>query len=278
MKKLLTLFLPSLLIIQLSCKKQENKIYFEGGTPPVLSASTNSVRLEPGEESNTAITIRWTNPEYQFTTGINSQDVTYTLEIDTLGANFSSTKKFTTVIAKDLSKTYTVGELNGILGNTMVLQLEPRRDYTLQLRVTSSIGSVVKLVSNVISFTTKPFAPPPKVVPPTAGTLWIVGDAVGNPPAWDNPVPPPYDVSHKFTKVSNTLYQLTISLPGGGGYKLIQAQGDWGSQYHALAGGDWSSGDFEKMDANPTFPGPPTSGNYKITVDFQIGKYNVIKL
>jgi len=136
MKSYITKF--SLLLAMVSffaCKKVENKIHFESGTSPVLTASTAAVRLEPGEETNTALTLRWTNPEYKFTTGISSQDVKYTLELDTLGGNFSSSKKYTTVFAKDLVKDYTVAELNGILGNTMLLQLEPRRTYTLQARI-----------------------------------------------------------------------------------------------------------------------------------------------
>jgi hypothetical protein len=266
-----------------SCKKAENKIFFEGGTPPQLAASSTNVVLEPGSEANVALVLNWTNPDYKFTTGISSQDVTYTLEMDTLGGNFNSSNKVTTVIAKDTKKVYTVGELNGILGNAMVLQLDPRREYALQVRVTSSIGvsgggAAGKLTSNVVSFKTKPFAPPPKVEPPTNGTLWITGDAPAGPPSWSNPVPAPYDVSFKFTKVSNTLYQLVVPMKGAGGYKLIQKQGDWDSQYHALAGGrSWNSGNFEKANAEPGFPGPPTAGDYKITVDFQLGKYTVVK-
>ncbi len=288
MKHIFQLLFSSILLLAIaSCKKAENKIFFEGGTPPALSASTTNVVLEPGLEANTALVLRWTNPDYRFTTGISSQDVSYTLEMDTLGANFSSSRKITTVIAKDLSKTYTVGELNGILGNGMVLQLDPRRSYTLELRVISSIstsggGSAIKLTSNVISITTTPFAPPPKVEPPTAGTLWITGDAVSGPPIgppnWSNPIPAPYDVSLKFTKLSFTLYELIAPMAGGGGYKLIQEQGNWDTQYHALAAGrSWDSGSFEKANADPTFPGPPTAGNYKITVDFQLGKYTVVK-
>lgn len=260
-----------------SCEKTETKDYYEDGTPPVLSASTTTISLEPGLEANTAIVFNWTNPDYMFTTGISSHDVTYTLEIDTLGANFGSSKKVSTVISKELTKTYTVGELNNILGNDMLLQLDPRRDYTLQARVISSIGSAVQLASNAVSFTTRPFQPPPKVEPPAAGTLWIVGDAA--PSGWSNPLPVPYDVSQKFTKISNTLYQLTLDMPGGGGYKLIQIQGDWSSQYHMLAGGTWEAGSFEKADSDPQFPGPATgAGTYKITVDFQLGKYTVVKL
>jgi starch-binding outer membrane protein SusE/F len=280
MKNIFRLLAFSVFVFSIgSCEKKESKDFYEGGTPPVLSASAATISLEPGQESNTALTLNWTNPDYRFTTGISSLDVTYTIEMDTLGANFASSKKVSTVISKEFSKTYTVGELNSILGNDMLLQLNPRRNYTMQVRVISSIGTVAKLTSNVISFTTKPFQPPPKVEPPTNGTLWIVGDAPSGPPSWSNPVPPPYDVSFKFTKLSTTLYELTVPMTGApGGYKLIQIQGDWATQYHMLAGGTWAGGDFEKKDSDPQFPGGPTAGNYKITVDFQLGKYTVVKL
>jgi len=278
--KNIKLFLITFLITGLlvSCEKNVSTIYYEGGTPPVLAASASNITLEPGQESNTALTLNWTNPDYKFTTGLSSQNVSYTLEFDTLGGNFSSGKKYTAgAIANDLSKTYTVGELNGILGNSMSLQTTPRRNYTIQVRVTSRIGSAAMLTSNIVSFTAKPFAPPPKVEPPTNGTLWAVGDAFSS--GWSNPLPGPYDVSQKFTKVSNTLYELTVSMPGGGGYKLIQIQGDWSLQYHAVnAGRTFGSGDFVKENADPTFPGAPGAGNYKITVDFQAGKYTVVKL
>ena len=270
------LFFSILLLAVSSCEKEENKIYYEEGTPPVLTASATDISLEPGQESNPALALNWTNPNYKFTTGVSSHDVTYTLEIDTLGANFGSSKKYTSVVAKEMSKSYTVAELNAILGNDMLLQLNPRRDYTLELRIISSIGSSAKLNSNVVTINTKPFAPPPKVVPPDAGTLWMVGDAA--PSGWDNPMKAPYDVDQKFTKVSNTLYELVVDLPGGGGYKLIQEQGVWGSQYHALAGRTWDAGNFEKKDAEPGFPGPPNAGRYRISFDFQLGKYSVVKL
>lgn len=260
------------------CEKVENKISYEGGTPPVLTGSASIVRLEAGEENNIALRIAWTNPNYKFTTGLSSHDVKYTLEIDTLGGNFSSGKKYSTVFAKDLVKVYTVGELNAILGNSMRLQLDPRRNYTFQMRISSSLGigtDAAKLTSNIITFTASPFPPPPKVAVPDAGTLWATGDAFAS--SWQNPLPGPYDLSQKFTKRSTTLYELTVNMPGGGAYKLIQAQGNWGSQYHMLAGGTWQGGEFEKRDADPAFPGPPTAGTYKITVDFQLGQFNVVK-
>src|ERR1044071_1852684 len=128
-----------LLLAIASCKKAEDKVFFEGGTPPQLAASSTNVVLEPGLESNVALVLSWTNPDYKLTTGISSQDVTYTIEMDTAGGNFASSNKVTTVIAKDTKKVYTVGELNNILGNTMILQLDPRRQYTLQMRISSSL-------------------------------------------------------------------------------------------------------------------------------------------
>lgn len=261
-----------------SCEKKENIDYFEGGTEPVLSASTSAVTLEPGLEANTAIVLNWTNPDYQFTTGLSSHDVTYTLEMDTLGANFNSSKKVSSVIAKDFTKTYTVGELNSILGNDFLLQLNPRRNYTLELRVISSIGSSVKLISNVISFITKPFQPPPKVTPPPTGHLYIVGDAT--PGAWNNPVPLP---NQEFTQVSNTLYEITLPLISGGKhYLFLPLNGDWGNKYAVKSSTQpVEGGEFGYNGGNSTWgtdmPGPLTDGTYKISVDFQLGKYTVVK-
>ena len=276
MKKIFGLLAFSLFFLGInSCKKAENKDFFEGGSAPSLSASTSAVTLEPGLEANTAIVLKWTNPEYMFTTGLSSQDVTYSLELDTLGANFSSTKKVTTVIAKDLSKSYTVGELNGILGNTMVLQLNPRRNYTLQMRVISSIGSTVKLVSNTISFTAKPFAPPPKVALPSSGKLYITGSATaGN---WMGSGDPEL-VSQKFTQVSSTLYQITTNLIGNGSYTFVPVYGDWGNKYSIKTKNDPNEiygGDFQVQGED--ILAPPVSGTYKITVDFQLGKFTVVK-
>jgi hypothetical protein len=259
-----------------SCEKQENKVYLEGGTEPLLTASTATVALTPppADESKEAIKFRWSNPEYKFTTGISSQDVNYLLELDVAGANFTSKTKYSTNISKDLEKSFSVLELNSIFGNTMLLTFG--KQYTIEARVTSSLASgAAKLVSNKVSFTATPYAPPPKVEPPTAGTLWATGNAFSS--GWANPLPTPYDGSQKFTKVSNTLYELIVDMPGGGNYKLIQEQGVWGTQYHMISGGTWESGEFRKRDAEPGFNGPPTAGKYKITVDFQIGKFTVIK-
>lgn len=258
------------------CQKEENKVYFESGTAPVLSISNAAPALVPGDEAKPAITFSWTNPNYTFTTGLSSHDVQYKLEIDTVGANFKSKSKGTVGIARDLMKAFTVGELNALLSGANFMNLTPDRSYNFEARITSTIGtSGIPLVSNVVTFTAKPFSPPPAVPVPTDGTLWATGDAFAS--GWSNPLGAPFDVSQKFTRVSNTLYELTVDMPGGGNYKLIQTQGNWGTQYHMLSGGTWEGGSFEKKDADPAFPGPPTAGKYKISVNFQNGKFAVAK-
>ena len=104
--------------------------------------------------------------------------------------------------------------------------------------------------------------------------LWVVGNAFAS--GWSNPLPSPFDVSQKFTKVSDTQYELVVDMLSTGNYKLIQEQGVWGTQYKKLAG-DASSGTFEKKDADPGFDAPAVAGKYKLVFDFQAGTYTVTK-
>lgn len=259
-----------------SCKKVENKVYLEESKTPVLTASTNAVRLEEGEEANLAVKLSWTNPDYKFTTGISSQDVSYTIEIDTVGSNFTNSKKYSATVSKSISQSFTVGELNGILGNTLRLQIDPRRNYNLEARITASINGSVKLVSNKVSFTARPFPPPTKVKLPANNRLWIVGDAT--PGSWDGNIPNAGGNFQEFTRVSRTLYEITIALPGNGRYKLLPSANGWGQSYRPLdAVSTWQGGEFEQRDADPAFNGPPTSGTYKMSFNFQIGTFTVVK-
>jgi starch-binding outer membrane protein SusE/F len=255
-----------------SCKKVENKIYLESSKAPVVTANTTAVRLEAGEEANVALALNWTNPDYQFTTGPNPQDVTYNLEIDTAGSNFKYAKRYSVNISKDLSKTFTVGEMNGILGNSMELQLDPRRTYNLEARVTASVNGSAKLVSNKISFTAKPFPPPPKVALPFNNELFIIGGATGG--GWNQPVPEP---AQKFTRVSSTKYEIVVNLTADY-YLLLPKNGSWDNKYAVADNtipGLGNGGDFGYNFAKD-IPAPPTPGKYKLTFDFQLGKFTAV--
>jgi starch-binding outer membrane protein SusE/F len=256
-----------------SCEKDEHRIYYEDGTPPVLTASTTGpLVLTKATASRTALKLSWTNPNYRFTTGISSQDVTYVLQTDVAGGNFASPRLQESSFAKSLEATFTDTLLNAILAR---MELAENTPHNIEIRLKASLaGGTVPLYSNVLSLTVTPYLD--VAVPiPANGNLWIVGDATAN--GWDNPLKPQYEATQKFTAVSNTLYELTLAMPGGGYYKLLQDNGVWATQYHMLAGGKWDAGSFEQKDADPAFPGPPSPGTYKITVNFKTGTYTVAK-
>ena len=68
------LILPFILLVLGSCKKDEHKVFFEEGTPPVLTASrTGTIPLSFATNDQEAVKLSWTNPDYMFTTGVSSR-------------------------------------------------------------------------------------------------------------------------------------------------------------------------------------------------------------
>ena len=259
-----------------SCQKADNKISYTGGTNPVLTANQtqNSVPLSFVTKDQPAITLSWTNPNYKFSTGLSSQDVSYSIEIDTTGSNFTNPNRKTLQVSKDLSTTILQTDLNDYLLNTLTLAVSV--PHNIEIRVTSTlVNSNVPLTSNTLKFTVTPYAIPPKVAPPASGQLYLVGSATAG--GWNNPVPVP---TQKFTQISPTIYEITIALTGGQEYLILPINGDWSHKYSVAdktVPGLNTGGDF-KLDASDNIPGPSVSGNYLIHVDFQRGKFTVTKL
>lgn len=274
MKKILNKFLfASLLATTLfACKKDENRVYFESGTAPVLTASTATIALSALTETQQAIRLNWTNPNYQFTTGISSHDVNYQIEIDTLRANFNSPNKKTIALSKDLSLAISVKDFNDYLLNQLLLK--PKVAYTLQMRVKAFLGTgALMLTSNVITATATPYALPPKVAIPATGELFIVGSAT--PGGWNNPVPVP---AQKFNQISETLYEITLPLTGGGAYLAIPKNGDWGAKYGFDGAKEKNNTDSDNFRAGgEDLKAPASDGTYKVRFDFQTGRFSVVK-
>lgn len=274
----ITLFFLLIASTLQSCKKDDNQVVFDGGTPPTITANKavgSVIPMAYANRENEAITFSWTNPRYTFTTGVSSQDVSYTLDIDTVGANFTSANRRQLSISKELTRAITQGELNDILLNNMLLTA--LRTYNLEVRVRSNLNNnstIPQLISNSLRFTVTPFAIPPKVDPPTSGELYLVGSA--SPGGWSNPVPSP---SQKFTQVSPTLYELTVNVVGGGSYLFLPVNGSWADKY-----GFDGSNNANNVDADNLRRGggdmlaPAVSGNYKMVVDFQRGRFTLTKL
>ena len=278
MKKIVKkLFLFSLLAaLFASCKKDENKVFLEGGTSPVLtpSVTTPSLPLSFASADQEALALSWTNPDYKFTTGISSQDVGYDIEIDTTGSNFTSIKKQTVSVSKELSKTFLVSEFNDFLLNQ--LELKPAVSHAIEIRVKSYLTNrSAVLYSNVLKYSVTPYSIPPKVAPPASGKLYITGNAT--PGNWMGGGDPEL-ATQKFTQKSATLYELTITLTGGGSYTFIPIYGDWGKKYSIKIKNDpneVNGGDFQ--EGGEDILAPAATGDYKIVVDFQRGKFTVTK-
>lgn len=279
MKNILKLLSVSslLLIVLWSCKKDENKDFFLGGTAPVMKMQTNtgadSVSMAFADSSKTAILFSWTNPNYKFTTGISSQNVNYQLQIDSAGNNFSPANTAVISVSQDLGYNLLESQLNDIMQNTLGLAVGAK--HQMEARVVSGLGTnnAVPAISNVFTFSATPYAIPPKVPLPSSGNLYLVGSATAG--GWNNPVPVP---SQEFTQIGPTTYQITIALTGGQEYLFLPVNGSWSNKYacakesaQSLSGGDFG------YNFSDNFPGPAVSGTYTITVDFQHGKYTVVK-
>lgn len=278
MKKIVKqLFFLSLLVaVFASCKKDENKVYFEGGTNPVLTSSvtTASLPLAFANKDQVALTLNWTNPNYKMNTGISSQDVNYQIEIDTTGANFTSPHKQTVAVSKELSQSFIVSNFNDFLLNQLILI--PGVSHNIEIRVSSSlINKSAVLYSNVLKYTVTPYAIPPKVAPPASGKLYITGSATAK--GWMGGGDAEA-LSQKFTQVSTTIYEITVPLIGGQSYTFVPIYGDWNNKYSIAVKNDpneVNGGDFQI--GGEDILAPASSGNYKIQVDFQRGKFSVTK-
>lgn len=273
MKKILkiSLFVFAVFTLQVSCKKDENKLFFQGGTSPVLTVnSTAPLVLDLVNKDKTAITFSWTNPNYQFNTGISSQDVNYTLQFDTTGANFTNPKLVSRSVSKDLSTSLTVRELNTIL---LSMDLTENNPHNIEVRIVASlVGSTVPLNSNVVKIVMTPYL---DVKYPVPANLYITGAAT--PLNWQcGCASDGAGTTQKFAKISSTAFQLTITLNGGQSYLLLPVYGSWSAKYGGVAAGNANNvnGDDFQPNGNDLLA-PPSTKSYKITVDFKTGKFTV---
>jgi len=268
-----------------ACKKQEDVIYYQGGTAPVLSATvTGTIPLVVATKTSPAVGFSWTNPNYVFSDGISSQNVSYYIEFDTLGANFTNPNMQQVGVTGNLDSVFTQDNLNTILSSPAKLGLAYGIPHNIQVRLVSFLGNnQVQLISNVLSFVVTPFAPPPAVTPPKTGTLYIVGSAVAG--GWGNPISAGSIAAQTFTQVSNTDYTITLAIIGGQEFKLIDANGSWTDQWSTAVTDNPLS---VTGTGNNTFTNvfvyngqnsiaPPVSGNYTFEVNFQTGKYTFIQ-
>ena len=279
MKYVLNYFLSAIAITILltACEKDENRITLESGTPPVLTATKLSgytKTLLQADSNKPYMKLAWTNPNYRFTTGVNSHNVNYVLQIDTTGSGFTNPNKKEISFGSLLDSTFTVRAFNSLLANTL-----ENIPHNFEIRIKASIGASgsAALYSNIIKDTLTPYLDVAVPIPPT-GQLYITGSAVAS--DWTNNPP----ASQKFTKVSNVEYYIIVPLVADKEYKFLSTPNNWQPQYGTTnATGTQLGG---TMGFNMGLPGqsdpasiksPGTGGNYKITANFKTGEYKVEK-
>jgi hypothetical protein len=257
------------------CKKDETKLYYNGGTAPVLSATAASDTVSYLNADKIVLTLNWTNPDYTFTTGVSSFDVTYNIQVDTVGSNFTNPAKKTITVSKDLTYSFKATDLNDIMQNQ--LNLDTGMAHNLEFRVISYLtNNSAQLTSNSVQYASTPYVIPPKVPPSPSGELYITGSATDG--GWMVGGGVGVPANQQFTKIDELHYTLTIHLNAGQEFLFIPVNGDWGNKYACKKEADQpkTGGDFG-YNLSDNFPGPDASGTYKIDVDFQKGKYTVTK-
>jgi hypothetical protein len=244
---------------------------FQGGTSGSFTSSVaGNIPIASTTLANEAVKFSWTNTNYYFNTGLSSQVTTYMVQMDVAGANFSSTKLQTFPLDTAHFFSYSQKDLNTTL---LKLGFLPTVPINLEFRLVSMLNGATntKVNSSIISLSATPVNKPAVDVP-VSGKLFIVGDATAG--GWGNPVPTP---SQEFTKIDSVTYGGIFDLVGGKEYLLLPVNGDWSNKYSVankqLSG--LSSGGAFGYNFNDNFPGPATSGKYKIMIDFQTGNFTV---
>ena len=247
-----------------SCEKVAELPLYGAGTTPILAASATNIAPLAVDSNKVALSLSWTSAKF----ATDSANTKYAIEIDSAGKNFSNPA--TKIVIGNLSTTFTAKELNTILLN---------KGYAFNVPISMDVRVVASYANNndrrnsdVIRIKMTAYKIPPKIAVPASGKLFLVGDATQG--GWNNPVPVP---SQEFVKIDETTWGGIFQLNGGKQFLILPVNGDWGNKYSVAnnsvtglsAGGDFG------LNLNDNFPGPATSGFYKIIVDFQTGKFSV---
>ena len=247
-----------------ACDKADEFPTYGPGTTTVLSASSATVAPLPADSNNTALTLSWTFANH----ATDSSTIKYTIEIDSTGKNFA--RASSKIVLGKLTTPFTAKELNTILLSYGYAFNVP---VDMEVRLISSYGNNnERLISNVLKIRMTPYKIPPKGALPSSLKLFIVGDATAG--GWNNPVPVP---SQELVRLDETTWGGVFQMTGGKQYLLLPVNGDWSNKFSVANGGlaGLSAGGDFGFNRSDNFPGPATTGLYKIIVDFQTGKFAV---
>ncbi len=269
MKNLKYIFFLVSAFLVFSCDKEETKVTFLKSTPPELVASsTADLVLNKAQENFSSLQFQWTNPTFEFSNGVNTQNVSYVLQIDEAGKNFGSAKQVALGFTNGVSKSFTVKELNTSLSGLELADFVAQ-NFEFRVKATLSNNSV-PVYSNVVKIKITTYL---DVVYPVPAKLFITGAAT--PASWQSgngsePVP----ANQEFTKVNTYTFVInSLQLNASSGYLLLPVYSSWSAKYGFTGDKEKNNptNDSFKPDGND-FLSPATAKAYKITVNFKTGK------
>ncbi len=283
MKNSISIFVWPLLaaIILFACEKADTKVTFLGGTAPVLTASSaGPLVLAKATAAYSSLQFQWTDPSYQFSNGVNTQDVYYTLQIDldtTAWTTFSNPNMVTLPFTAEVATAFTVKSLNTVLAG---LQLPDYYPHNFAFRIKATMASNgaqvttnnVPVYSNVVKITISTYL---DVVYPVPANLFITGDAT--PGNWMSGGDAPL-VSQQFTKTNAYTFVLkNFQFLGGSsvGFLFVPIYGDWTNKYGFTGAKHANNVSGDSFTPGGNDFAPPAPGKYTITVNFKTGKYSI---
>jgi hypothetical protein len=248
MKKLLTkiLAISSIgLLLLSSCKKDETRVVTTVGKAGTLAATSTTPVLSRDIATDVAVTFSWP------ATSISgySTKVNYTLQIDTKGSSFKSTK-LTEVALTGTTQSYTVGSLNAIL-LTMGLSYDNNTD--LEVRVKSAVAANSITYTNVLTLTVKPYK--------LASYVYVPGASQGWSPSTAD--------SLKSPNSDNIYDGLTAFTPGNLEFKITSKK-DWDHTNYGDAGGG-------KVSTSGGNLSVPSAGLYALHLDLNALTFTATK-
>lgn len=237
----------------------------ENGSFEITSSAASIVLNETNAETETAITFSWNIPSY----GVDTP-ITYTLEMDLNDGDFSAPRTFT---VSSNEKSFTHANLNFY---ALDFGLAPDVEGAIKLRLKTSLKyDNLQSYSNSITVSVTPYDTLTLLYDmPTE--LYLQGDAV--PSNWGTPLPD----SQKMTQIDNHRFGLITQLFGGKNYAAISTPTTWSDPAYVAIDDQQlaSEGDFRPAGSTtvPQWGGspmksPPTTGIYKVILDFTSGKY-----
>jgi starch-binding outer membrane protein SusE/F len=252
-----------------ACEKADKLPFYGEGVATVLSSPTTTVAPVPSDSNSVKLILNWTDPKY-------AQDPSlykFVIEIDSTTKNF--TRAYTRTVIGKLTDSIVAKELNAAM---LGWGFEFNKAYDLDVRVAASYGNNNELkYSNILKIRATPYKIPPKVTLPFDGKLWIVGSATQG--DWSNPINPASNtIPQTFSRIDETTFGGIFDLKANAEYLILpENQGAWANKYSIanknLAGVE-NGGDFG-YNLPDNFKGPASAGLYKITLDFQQGKFKV---